>query len=154
MTDGHGQGHGGPDAAFDTGATGSCGAGTAMTTAAIEIRRDPSKGRGVFARRAIAAGELIEAAPVVVFDAEEARHLDRTILHHYYFHWDGDPDADGRSAVAFGTLSVCNHSSSPRARVERNYAGQTLDLHAVRPIAPGEEVTIDYGCPLWFEVSE
>jgi uncharacterized protein len=121
---------------------------------ATEIRRDPRKGRGVFARRAIAAGELIEAAPVVVFDADEARWLDRTILHHYYFHWDGDPDGDGRSAIAFGAVSLCNHSPSPRAKVERNHAGQTLDLRAVRPIAPGEEVTIDYGCSLWFEVSE
>jgi hypothetical protein len=129
-------------------------AGQGQGGPAIEIRRAPCKGRGVFARRPIAAGELIEAAPVVVLDAAEARHLDRTILYQYYFHWDGDADADGRSAVAFGTVSLCNHSSSPRARVERNYAEQTLDLLAVQPIAPGEEVTIDYGCPLWFEVSE
>jgi uncharacterized protein len=143
-----GQGRGGPVIGTDAGAGRSAGA------AAIEIRRDPHKGRGVFACRAIEAGELIEAAPVIVLDAEEARRLDRTILYQYYFHWDGDPDGDGRSAVAFGTVSLCNHSSSPRARVERNCAEQTLDLHAVQPIAPGEEVTIDYGCPLWFEVRE
>lgn len=99
-------------------------------------------------------GSLIEAAPVVIVPAAECAALDRTILHDYYFHWDGDPEGDGRGALALGLVSLCNHSRRPRARVDRNYAHQTLDLIALAPIAPGEEITIDYNCPLWFEPVE
>jgi hypothetical protein len=94
---------------------------------------------------------VVETAPIVIVPAAECSALDRTILHDYYFHWDGDPDGDGRGAVALGLVSLCNHSSRPCARVSRNHARQTLDLVAVAAIMPGEEITIDYNCPLWFE---
>ena len=117
----------------------------------LEIRSDPLKGRGVFAREPIAAGAQIEAAPVIIVPAEQCRLLDRTILHDYYFHWDGDPDGEGRGAVALGLVALCNHSRRPNARVRRNLAQDTLDLLALAPIAAGHEVTIDYNCPLWFQ---
>jgi SET domain-containing protein len=117
----------------------------------LEIRSDRVKGRGVFAREPIAAGALIEAAPIIIVPAEQCRLLDRTILHDYYFHWDGDPDGEGRGAVALGLVALCNHSRRPNARVRRNLAQDTLDLLALAPIAAGDEVTIDYNCPLWFQ---
>jgi SET domain-containing protein len=117
----------------------------------IEIRTSSGRGRGVFAREPIAPGTLIEAAPVIILPAVECPVVDRTVLYDYYFHWDGDPDGEGRGAVGLGLVTLCNHSNNPRARVERNYARQTLDLIATSAIAPGEEVTIDYGCTLWFE---
>ena len=117
----------------------------------LEIRSDPAKGRGIFVREAIAAGTLIQAAPVIVVPAAQCPLLDRTILHDYYFHWDGDPDGEGRGAVALGLVALCNHSRRPNARIRRNFAQDTLDLVALVPIAPGDEVTIDYNCPLWFE---
>jgi SET domain-containing protein len=120
----------------------------------LEIRADPQKGRGVFAREPIPAGALIEAAPVIVVPAAQCALIDKTVLHDYYFHWDGDPDGEGRGAVALGLVSLCNHSRRPRARVRRNYARETLDLVALMPIAAGEEVTIDYNCPLWFEAQD
>ena len=116
----------------------------------VEIRTAPSKGRGIFAREAISAGTLIAAAPVIIVPAEECALLDRTTLHDYYFHWDGDPEGAGRGAVALGLVALCNHSRHPRARVRRNFADNTLDLLALVPIAAGDEVTIDYNCPLWF----
>jgi SET domain-containing protein len=117
----------------------------------LEIRSDPLKGRGIFAREAIAAGTPIESAPVIIVPAAQCPLLDRTILHDYYFHWDGDPDGEGRGAVALGLVALCNHSRRPNARVRRNFAQDTLDLVALAPIAAGGEVTIDYNCPLWFE---
>ena len=117
----------------------------------IEIRTSPTRGRGVFARTAIAPGTVIEAAPVLVLSAADCPSLDRTIIHDYYFHWDGDPEGTGRGALGLGLVTLCNHTSLPNARVERNFARHTLDLIAIRPIEPGDEVTIDYGCALWFE---
>jgi len=122
-----------------------------VTNQLVEIRTTTGRGRGIFAREMIAPGTLIEAAPVIVLPAVQCPTFDRTVIHDYYFHWDGDPDGEGRGAVALGLVTLCNHSSRPRARVERNYARLTLDLIAAASIGPGEEVTIDYGCPLWFE---
>lgn len=120
----------------------------------LEVRRHPVKGRCLFARAPIGAGELIEAAPAIVLSAADCAALDGTALAHYYFHWDGDAEGDGRGAVALGYVGLCNHSARPRAVVRRNYADSTLDLVALADIAVGEEVTIDYNCPLWFDVSE
>jgi SET domain-containing protein len=124
----------------------------------LEIRNDPVKGRGVFAGAPIAAGTVIEAAPVIIVPAKECKLLDQTILHDYYFHWEGDPDGgpggEGSGAVALGLVALCNHSRRPRARVRRNFAQGTLDLVALAPIAAGEEVTIDYNCPLWFAAQD
>jgi len=117
----------------------------------LEIRSNPVKGRGIFAREPIAPGTLIQAAPVIVVPATQCPLLDRTILHDYYFHWDGDPDGDGRGAMALGLVALCNHSRRPNARVRRNFAQDTLDLVALVPIGAGDEVTIDYNCSLWFE---
>jgi uncharacterized protein len=120
----------------------------------VEIRSGPERGRGVFAREPIAAGTMIEMAPVIVVQAVECRMLDQTILHDYYFHWDGDPDGEGRGAIGLGLVSLCNHSSQPCARADRNLAQQTLDLVVIADIEAGTEVTIDYGCELWFEPSD
>ena len=112
------------------------------------------RGRGVFARTAIVSGTLIEAAPVIVIPIADCPALDRTIIHDYYFHWDGDAEGDGRGALGLGLVTLCNHSGRPCARVDRNYAWQTLDLVATTPIRPGDEITIDYRCTLWFEPRE
>ena len=117
----------------------------------VEIRTSPGRGRGVFARVVIAPGTVIEAAPVIILPAAECPALDQTILYNYYFHWDGDPDGVGRGALGLGLVTLCNHSIHSCARVDRNYVRQTLDLIATATIRPGEEVTIDYGCTLWFE---
>ena len=93
-------------------------------------------------------------APVIVVQAAECRMLDQTILHDYYFHWDGDPDGEGRGAIGLGLISLCNHSSQPCARADRNLAQQTLDLVVTADIEAGTEVTIDYGCELWFEPTD
>jgi SET domain-containing protein len=120
----------------------------------VEVRRDPVKGRGIFATGKIAAGTVIEEAPVVVLSAADCAALDRTILYEYYFHWDGDPDGDGRGALGLGLVTLCNHSSRPKARVTRNLDRDTLSLVALLPLDAGDEVTIDYNCALWFEPQE
>jgi uncharacterized protein len=119
----------------------------------LEIRRDPLKGRGVFARTAIGVGALIEAAPVVIVPYDQRRSLDNTVLHDYYFIWDNQ-GGESRAAVALGLVSLCNHSRRPSARVRPNRARETLDLLALTPIAAGREITIDYNCPLWFAAKE
>jgi hypothetical protein len=120
----------------------------------VEIRVDPRKGRGLYAKRRFEPGELILSAPVLILNAAECTAIDSTTLGHYYFHWDGDFDGIGRGALALGAMTLCNHSLRPRARVDRDFAAERLDLRALEPIAAGDEITIDYGCELWFEAVE
>ena len=117
----------------------------------LEIRRDPIKGRGVFASAPIPAGAVLDRAPVLIVPHEQRALLDRTVVHDYYFQWDDGPEHEGRGAVALGLVSLCNHSARPNARAQRNPKRLTLDLIAVAPIGAGEEITIDYGCALWFD---
>jgi len=119
-----------------------------------EVRTSDGCGRGVFACEEILRGTVIESAPVIILPAKDCPALDRTVIYEYYFHWDGDPDGEGRGALGLGLVTLCNHSSLPSARVDRNYDQDTLDLIATTSIEPGEEVTIDYRCTLWFEPRE
>src|SRR5262249_55586819 len=72
----------------------------------IEVRTSLGRGRGVFAREAIAPGTVIEAAPAIILPITDCPTLDKTIIHNYYFHWDGDPDGEGRGAVGLGLVTL------------------------------------------------
>ena len=107
----------------------------------IVIGPSEGKGRGVFACAPIAAGALLEEAPVVVVPAAQVAQIDRTTLAEYYFEW----GEDGReAALLLGACSLCNHSPEPNAVFVRNYEHLAIAFFARRAIAPGEEITIDY----------
>jgi len=128
---------------------------TRGTQSPLEIRHVPGMGRGVFAARDIAEGELLEEAHALIFSADEAERLEETPLGQHYFHWEGDVDDDRwRGAVALGVMSLVNHSPHPNAGVWQDYAREMMVLEALRPIAAGEEIRIDYEIELWFDPIE
>lgn len=105
----------------------------------VEVRRVRGKGRGVFARRWIAAGEVIERAPVVVLPESVLWHDGGpTPLACYAFLWGA-----GTVALALGYGSLYNHSYRPNARYD-DVAPRTKIFTALRTIAAGEEITINY----------
>ncbi|OAV44079.1 SET domain-containing protein-lysine N-methyltransferase [Lewinella sp. 4G2] len=109
-----------------------------------------ANGRGVFTSAAIPAGGIIELSPVIIVSAADREKIHHTVLHDYYFQWDGD-----RAAIALGLGSLYNHSERANAEFEMDYAGGQIRFTAVRDIREGEEVTTDYrvGDPemtLWF----
>lgn len=123
--------------------------------AALEVRPVPGKGRGVFATRDIAEGEILDDCHVLLIGAEDAERLEETPLGSHYFHWEGEEDDDRwRGAIALGVASLVNHSPDPNAGVWQDYERQRLVLEALRPIAAGEEVVIDYEIELWFDPVE
>ena len=105
------------------------------------------KGRGLVAVGPIAEDELIEAAPVIPF-REEDRPMPPSLLHGFAFDW---PDPPFVEAMVLGTASLANHADDPNAWFEPSIGEQVLRLWALRDIAAGEEITIAYGIPLWFE---
>ena len=120
----------------------------------ISVGPSPGKGRGVFASRAIRAGEIIEEAPVIVLPGTEIEHLERTGLQDYYFLWGTDEED---AAILLGACSLCNHSYEPNAVFELRPESQTIRFVALRDIAAGEEVTTNYNGdpanrkPVWFD---
>lgn len=126
-----------------------------MSTHAPRLRIGlvPGIGRGVFAASDFHAGEVIERAPVIVIPAAECSDLDRTTLFNYYYGW-GPEDADG--AVVLGYGSLYNHAYSPNATFRHDPASANCDFIALRDIAAGEEITINYNqdpddrSALWF----
>jgi hypothetical protein len=107
----------------------------------VEFRQSRIAGRGVFARRPFKSGDLVVAyAPrqrrVDVKDpaATAASETKLTLLSEQRFVIIPDTSVPG------GWL--CNHSCNPNAAIFSDGPGR---IEAIRPIAPGEEVTIFYG---------
>jgi SET domain-containing protein len=117
----------------------------------LELRAVPGKGRGVFARRPIPAGRLLCRCPTIRLGFADCERLDRTALAKHFFTGDG-PEFE--AWLALGLLTLVNHARPPNADwryVDGGPLGCLVELVSVRPIAAGEEVTIDYNTPLWFE---
>ena len=92
-------------------------------TNAIEVKQIKGKGRGVFARRLIHDGEVIERVPVLVLPVGETRTASGpTRMSGYCFEW-----GRGTVAVALGYGSLYNHSYQPNARYD-DESGQTKVL--------------------------
>jgi len=113
---------------------------------------------GVFASRAIDAGEVVEIAPVIrlraCFEGFEPA-LQRSV-----FNWDSLAGAKDTTAIALGYGSMYNHANPANMRYLSTLDGAAIEFVAVRAIRAGEELTINYsgkkGAPdsadeSWFE---
>jgi SET domain-containing protein len=108
------------------------------------IRPAEGKGRGVFAERAFARGELVERMPVIVVPGNQWELLEQTALRDYYFAWGAE------AAVPVGFAMIYNHSAHPNVRVIRRMPEGVVEIVALRDISAGEELTHNYQCPPWF----
>lgn len=102
------------------------------------VRKVRGMGRGVFAGRAFAKGEVIEVCPVVAIVPAPTGSLG--VLDHYVFKW----GKDGSLAVALGYGSLYNHSPKANARFSPRVAKEDIVFRAARDIAAGEQIFIDY----------
>ena len=101
----------------------------------------PGRGRGVIALHPIARGERIERAPVIELTPHERAALGTTRLARYYFEW--GPDSS-HAAIVLGYGSLYNHSFEPNAEYGFHEQELAIDYIALRDIASGEEITINY----------
>jgi hypothetical protein len=106
----------------------------------VLFRNSDIAGRGVFARRRFEAGEVVvpyapkqRRVPAGSAAAAEASSTKLTLL-------SGDQVVIPDTTVPGGWL--CNHSCEPNATL---YASGEGRIQCLRPISPGEEVTIFYG---------
>jgi hypothetical protein len=121
----------------------------------VEVKGVRGKGRGVYARRLLRPGEVIERVPVLVLAAEELRDARS---------WDGLAGCcfqwgKGTLGLALGYGSLYNHSYQPNARYH-DEEGRIMVFTALRDIGRGEEITVNYNgapgdeTPVRFEVVE
>ncbi len=117
----------------------------------IVYRNIPGKGRGVVATEAIVSGEIVERSPVIPIAHGDS---EKPGLSDYAFAWGEDVpgfEPGKECAIALGYIGLYNHGKPSNVRLERHYAENEMSIHALRNIAPGEELTIDYDIPLWFD---
>jgi uncharacterized protein len=110
----------------------------------VEVKESPFHGRGLFAAVAISAGDIIAVYPLLVLSQADTATVRSTLLHHYVFYVDENESGEMRAAVAFGEISMCNHSPKANADFIVDAQAQTVTLSARRSLSPGEEVLIDY----------
>lgn len=117
----------------------------------VEWRRIPGKDRGVFARRDLAKGSVIEWAPVSLFPEHclpPGDRRDNAMLHHPFTMSTRPGEEMG---YAWGFLSLYNHSSTPNIEMIDGPIPNAMSSVALRDIAAGEELCYDYGL-VWFDV--
>ncbi|RKH47281.1 SET domain-containing protein-lysine N-methyltransferase [Corallococcus sp. AB049A] len=127
-------------------------AGTFPLHPNVEWRLVPGKGRGVFARRFLPKGTLVEWAPISRFPASDLKPVDHRDCqaHHHVFTWGAEPGRE--KAYAWGMLALYNHSKTPNVELIDGPLPDTGAAVALRDIQPGEELCLDYGIT-WFEPS-
>jgi SET domain-containing protein len=105
----------------------------------LEVRRG-RRGRGVFATRGFAEGELIETCPTVqLADAEVTGRLGDYVY---------TSVKDGDVLIVLGYGMLYNHAARPNVEYVQDEPS-TMRFVALRDVSAGEELTIDYGEEWW-----
>jgi len=104
----------------------------------VRVGPSPGRGRGVFATRAIAAGELVERAPVLALPKSAEGAVLATPLDAYVFEW------RGAVAICLGYGSIYNHSWAPNVEYRKRLDEDVIEFVALRDIAADEELCTNY----------
>lgn len=127
-----------------------------MSLPALYIDDSNGKGRGVFTSEPIAAGTIVEVAPVIVMSAVERTLIDQTLLHDYIFEWGENSE---QCAMALGWIPIYNHSFDANCEYLMDFEEGTMCIKTVKDVQQGEELFINYNGeandpkPLWFHAN-
>jgi SET domain-containing protein len=110
----------------------------------VVVRRSKIQGRGVYAARDFAEGErIIEYTGKLITSAEaDALCDDETMRRHHTFLFAVDDDFVIDATREGGEARYINHSCDPNC--ESVVVRRRVYIHALRPIAEGEELLYDY----------
>jgi SET domain-containing protein len=117
----------------------------------IVVRRSLVQGLGVFAARRIAEGERILEYTGVRMSHEDAEKLcqnDEASPRHHTFLFAVDDGLVIDGAQGGSDARFLNHSCAPNCEVV--VSRRRVFVHALRDIAPGDELTYDY----WYTTDE
>ena len=120
-------------------------------TRRITVRRSPIHGRGVFAARAIAAGERIieyRGARIPRAEALARETPGHTFLFTVNAHWAIDGADHGNSARWINHGCAPNCAALVWVDIDGDERRDRVYIEALRAIRPGEELTFDYAIEL------
>jgi|SRR5450830_146140 len=100
------------------------------------------KGRGVFALRDFAEGEIVEQCPVIILLRAYDQLPPR--IQTMVFNWGNLAKTNPSYALALGFGSLYNHANPASLRYEAMPDDSTIHYIAVRAIQKDEELTINY----------
>ncbi|MFW9969418.1 MAG: SET domain-containing protein-lysine N-methyltransferase [Candidatus Odinarchaeota archaeon] len=119
------------------------------------------KGRGVFAKKDISKGRIIDVANVVLIPNNDYKQLEKTLVSNYCFDWENQKyKSENKMVLPMTICQFMNHSYNPNVIYEYNYKNDTIKFKTIKMIRKGEELTINYNGnplskdPVWFEVTE
>jgi uncharacterized protein len=127
-----------------------------MLKPCLFVAQTETMGRGVFTKKNIAEGTVIEISPVIVMENQDRKHLDQTLLHDYIFEWGKDKK---QCCMALGLVPVYNHSYQSNCEYFMDFDEATIMVKTVREIKAGEQLTINYNGDwndekkIWFDAS-
>jgi len=128
----------------------------------LYLKDTKQKGRGLFCKDPIKAGEILETTPAIIMNDDATNTIEDTILSNYVFKignisskkrlQTGVKKIGDASCVVMGIASYCNHSEKPNAEILWDEENGTLYymLRAIRKIPPNTEICTSYGDD-WFD---
>lgn len=112
----------------------------------IQVRQSGVHGKGVYALRPIAAGEVVIEYKGEIIDWPEALrrhpHDPKDPHHTFYFHVDEGHVIDAK--YGGNDARWINHACEPNCEADETDEGRVF-IKALRDIEPGEELFYDYG---------
>ena len=115
----------------------------------LRIIATGDQGRGLQAAQNFKEGDIIESAPVLVIpipnyiELKTNEHL--KCIWARTFTWVPD-DNKYRTvgAIVHGYMTMCNHSDTPNAQLNKVYDNEMMELKATMDISEGDMITIKY----------
>ena len=130
---------------------------SSMILPILVVAPSEKRGRGIFTTEPLPANTVIEISPVLVLSAKERKQVEKTVLYNYLFEW-GKKGKKG--CVAWGYLSIYNHSYHANCEYEMDFESQLMTVRTVKAVAKGEELFVNYNAgvddetPVWFKTAE
>lgn len=103
-------------------------------------------GRGLTNLTSIGLGEFIMQCELLVLSPSDTLLANVTDLKHYTFKYSNDQDC-----LVLGLGEIFNHSDTPNVKyelqnfIQNGVSRKVMVFSAIRDIAPGEQLFIDYG---------
>jgi len=119
------------------------------------------KGKGVFAKKDINKGTIIDVAHVILLPNKDYKEISKTILWNYCYIWE-DPKhkSEFTNAISLSISQFINHSYDPNVRYIYDYENNCIDFETLRDISEFEELVTNYNglvrdkSPVWFKIEE
>ena len=95
--------------------------------------------RCIISDKDITKDEIIEECPILLLPMPDMQYISKTVMDKYEFVWNEKNDA-----LVLGYGSLYNHSFEPNVRFVRDFENNLMKFIAIRDIAAGEELFINY----------